>query len=80
MKALPLANCNLKMAPPPDWDEATQGPCGTLDIHFDGESMRSAWLPSPEELAALNAGQPVILGIIGRSHPVVFLTVNRPGQ
>lgn len=38
----------------------------------------SAWFPTPEELAALNAGQPVIFTHWGNGHPVVSLTVEPP--
>jgi hypothetical protein len=37
--------------------------------------MSSAWLPTPEELVLLNAGQPIHLHIYGDAHPVVMLTV-----
>ena len=38
--------------------------------------MRSAWHPTPAELAAINAGAPIILGIsTPNAHPVVHLGV-----
>lgn len=37
----------------------------------------SAWLPTPEELAALNAGAPVYLSIWGSSHPPVYVGVKQ---
>lgn len=37
--------------------------------------MASAWEPTPAELAALNAGQPIYLWIWGTGHPPVMLTV-----
>ncbi len=38
--------------------------------------MRSAWQPTPAELAAINAGAPIILGIsTPNAHPVVHMTV-----
>jgi len=36
-------------------------------------AMESAWFPTPEELAALNAGAPIILRVVGRVHPPVML-------
>ena len=36
-------------------------------------AMESAWFPTPEELAAINAGAPVILRIMGTIHPPVLI-------
>lgn len=36
-------------------------------------AMQTAWMPTPDELAALNAGAPIILTIIGTAHPPVML-------
>lgn len=48
------------------------------DIELDGNNvMVSAWFPTPEEMTALNAGQPVYLHIWGKSHPPVFVGVKR---
>lgn len=53
--------------------------CGSLHVKrgcFNGlDTLQSAWVPSPEELQKLNAGQPVILTIIGSGHPPVMLEV-----
>lgn len=38
-------------------------------------AMETAWLPTPEELAALNAGAPIILRVVGRGHPPVMVYV-----
>ncbi len=48
-------------------DEAVNGP-GT-------PAMETAWLPTPSELAALNAGAPVILRILGTVQPPVMVEV-----
>jgi len=37
--------------------------------------MMSAWISSKEELEWLNAGHPVILGIVGHTHPPLFIKV-----
>lgn len=39
------------------------------------QQMVSAWLPTPDELAALNAGAPIHLRVVGSGHPPVILTV-----
>lgn len=48
-------------------DDSVTGP--------DSPAMETAWLFSEDELAAVNAGQPVILRIMGRQHPPVMLYV-----
>ena len=37
--------------------------------------MVTAWMPTPDELAALNAGAPIHLRVIGTQHPPVMLSV-----
>lgn len=46
----------------------------------DTPSMVTAWEPTPEEMAKLNAGAPVHLRILGSSHPPVMLTVGEPPE
>ena len=41
----------------------------------DTPCMVTAWFPSPDELAALNAGAPIHLSIVGTAHPPVMLSV-----
>jgi hypothetical protein len=38
-------------------------------------SMLTAWLPTPRELEALNAGATVHLRIVGSQHPPINVTV-----
>ena len=40
--------------------------------------MVTAWEPTPEELAALNAGGSVYLRVIGIFHPPVMIYADRP--
>jgi hypothetical protein len=68
---------------PPDWDEARDGLCGVLPVLVEqtaagGLSFSSAWLPTPEELAALNTGGSVLLKIYAPFHPVVAVGVLAP--
>lgn len=50
------------------------------DVVFDDgtPAMLTAWTPTPDELAALNAGANVILTVLGTAHPPVLLTVGIP--
>lgn len=41
----------------------------------DTPCMETAWEPTPDELARLNAGAPVILRVLGAAHPPVMLEV-----
>lgn len=64
----------------------TKEQCGDLFVRREvvdvgGEAwvhMSSAWIPTPAELAALNAGAAVILSIAGTQQPPVMLTVTQP--
>jgi len=38
-------------------------------------AMVTAWLPTPKELEALNAGAPVHVRIIGTAHPPIMVEV-----
>lgn len=38
-------------------------------------SMLTAWEPTPDELARLNAGAPVLLRVLGSGHPPVMIEV-----
>ena len=62
---------------PEGWDPDKDGPCVHLAVRIfvRGEEMiccESAWEPTPDELAALNAGSPVILRVAGGQPPVML--------
>lgn len=63
---------------PLDWNEAEQGECLALSVTDvplgDLNYMVSHWLPDAEELARINAGEPIALWIQGIIHPVVALS------
>lgn len=69
---------------PRDWVDDLDGECGVIyvadavDTLSGHNFMYSVYKPTPEELAALNAGGALRLGIIGTSHPVFNLTVLGP--
>lgn len=50
-------------------DDAVSGP-GT-------PAMETAWFPTPEEIAAINAGAPVILRVLGTAHPPVMVVTGK---
>ncbi len=66
---------------PAKWDETNPDQdCSALAIvdispEQGGPQMVSAWFPTPDEMALLQAGQPVYLSIFGTVHPPVALWV-----
>ena len=75
-----IEGATTTLGAPRDWDEERDGKCMDLPIRqevINGSlpALTSAWLPTPEELAKLNAGAPVLLRIIAMSHPPVMLDV-----
>lgn len=81
MKPLNSVNCNRDLGKPKNWTPE-MGECESLpimDYHDEQHNdwMVSFWSPSVEELAQLNAGQAITLGIFGKAnHPVVFVGVS----
>lgn len=59
---------NRVLGAPAGWDQK-ELPCGALpitDVLHDGvPAVLSFWMPDAAELARLNAGEPVVLSIIG---------------
>lgn len=66
------------LAAPPGWDDAENGPCEPLPYAKQGPMLISMWRPDELELARLNAGFPVVLGILADAHPVVAVSVAEP--
>jgi hypothetical protein len=68
---------------PQGWDDDVHGPCASLPVrdeeHNGVHYMVSAWAPTPEQLAILNEGGSIRLGIAGYVHPVVFMSVAEQG-
>lgn len=66
---------------PKDWRPSRDGECAALPVkisEYNGQqALLSYWKPSVEELQALNEGSSVCLGVVGYSHPPVFLMVQR---
>ena len=60
---------------------APEGMDNCQDLHvqvFEADGVRvmtSAWMPTPDEVARIQAGQPIFLHIYGAIHPVVSMTV-----
>lgn len=69
-----IRDSNHVFHPPQD-----QPQCQPLHVrvtHEYGEiCSTSAWLPTPEEVELIKAGQPVYLHVYGGGHPMVYLSV-----
>ena len=74
---------NFTLGAPEGWDQG-ELPVDALPVTCGDVSgvpvMVSFWLPEPEEIAAMAAGQPVMLHIFGTVHPIVALAVEEPGN
>jgi hypothetical protein len=57
---------------PEGWDAEKDGECGKLPVRAEGRQFSSAWQPSPDELAMLNAGGCVVLTVFGGQPPVML--------
>jgi len=70
---------NLMLGAPAGWDQSKL-PCDALPVTrvlWDGvPAVVSYWVPTPEELAALNAGHAVQLSVVGQTMPPVALGVD----
>ena len=67
-----IANATHVFGPPADWDDERDGTCSKLVVRIAGETIMSAWEPTPAELALLNAGGSVVLHIWGALQPVAL--------
>lgn len=80
MDAIKINGTNHTFGAPEDWSLEKEGECATLAVKLavteGGHScVESAWRPTKEELAFINAGKPVILRIYGEGMPPVALYV-----
>lgn len=81
-----IEGATRNLGAPAGWDRDKDGRCLGLPIRDDESDgglplMTSAWTPTPEELARLNAGASIHLTIVGRAHPPVAVEVGQsPGE
>jgi hypothetical protein len=79
-----IQNATRILNKPKDWDRERDGICGTLPIRDEkttaGDTMVSAWLPTPEEIQRINEGAPIYVYVVGNVHPPISVDVGpRPG-
>lgn len=69
---------------PLNWDPTRDGACSVLpvadaiDLQTSFAVMYSVWRPSADEIAALQNGGAIRLGVLGNQHPVVNMVVLTP--
>lgn len=67
-----IAGATHNLGAPAGWDPARDGHCGVLPVRAVDGTCLSAWEPTPDELAILNAGGSVILQVVGSQPPVML--------
>ena len=71
---------NMLMKAPEGASNVSDLPVTVAQLPSGERAMISFWQPDAEELAALNAGSPVMLHVLSQHHPVVMLAVAAEGQ
>jgi hypothetical protein len=74
-----IKNHTRSLGAPPGWDH-TKGACGSLPIRDGVEAqgyvnMTSIWVPSPEEIACIVAGEPIYVKVVSSVHPAMAVGV-----
>lgn len=74
MEPITFPESNTVLRRPPSM---TEEECGSLDVYADGAGWVSCWRPSwRERLSVLLFGR-VWLGVLGQSHPPMWVSGNR---
>lgn len=84
MTPFEFPGCNVNAAPPPGFEEMI---APLIGFH-NGRTWVTAWHPTPEDLAKLNAGEPVYVSVMsgsrrdvgGSIHPQHHSDVRRDGR
>ena len=75
MRPTVTRNATHNFKKPENWDEDTEGPCGDLQVRAETLGDRkiveliSTWKPTMEELAALNQGGVIEIGLCITNQP-----------
>lgn len=78
MIARRIAGATEKLLAPRNWDHERYGKCLDLWVRVEDGLCSSAWEPTPDELARLNAGGSVVLTIVGGQPPVALSVEDEP--
>lgn len=67
-----ISGANRYMGAPKGWEPEKDGNCIHLAVRVEDNIYQSAWEPSPDELAMLNAGGSIVLSVVGGQPPVML--------
>lgn len=67
-----IAGTTHVLGAPKDWNAEKDGECSRLAVRASAQWCESAWEPTPEELAMINAGGSIILRVWGGQPPVAL--------
>ena len=67
-----IRDATHRFGAPVGWDQAAMGRCSHLFVRFEEGACKSAWEPTPAELALLNAGGVIVLSVAGGQPPVML--------
>jgi hypothetical protein len=67
-----IAGATHYLGAPEGWQPDRDGECAHLAVRVAGNVWESAWEPTPDELAMLNAGGSVLLSVVGGQPPVML--------
>lgn len=76
MKSIQPIEATHNFKPPKNWEPEADGECGDLWIRLGSHGARdiptftSAWRPTVDELAALNAGGEIEITLVGSQPPM----------
>lgn len=83
MIAIDFPEANMTFTKPVGMDDSE---CLPLKVYVgvdqnNGPYINSVWMPSKEDIEAINAGRPIVLTIIGKGMPPVSLfTLDKEGN
>lgn len=85
MKAGKIGGATRNLLAPEGWKESKHGVCEGLWVRdatyqtplpeFTLPLVQSVWIPSDIDIAKIKAGQPILLSVIGHTHPPVSIQV-----
>lgn len=72
MRPVEIDGATHMFGAPKAWLAERHGECGMLPVRRDGDTYASAWRPSADDLAVLQAGGAIVLTVYGLQPPVAL--------
>jgi len=73
-----IEGANVVFHAPSEWDAKTYGTCLELHARRRGNTIETAWEPTPAELELLARGGSLVLSIVGVQPPVALYVLPPP--